>query len=151
MKIPSKVPQNAQRGHSLNFQVYRDSGGAVRAQVWDRFCTWGVKEKDGVATSFDEVTLPQMGHNWKLRGDELMMDYNHQLCFGEKNGQPAPALAWYNALAVGRDGQLLCFESVAGDVLPPSLAGLPDGMYGHRSEVTELGQQLLTGFKYISP
>lgn len=136
---------------SINFDSLRGPDGKVRTGVWDRFTTWGSKLKDRMETRFDEQTLPQMVDNWKKRGDHLPLDYNHQSSYAAENGQPAPALAWYNAMAVVRDGQLLCFQSLDEGVQPPQTADLADGLWGHRSEVTELGQELLPNFKYISP
>lgn len=136
---------------AIQFEGLRGADGKVRVGVWDHFTTWGTKIKDGLETRFDEDTLPQMVKNWKTRGDCLALDFNHQSSYAAENGQPAPALAWYNALAVVRHGQLLYFETLDDSIPPPQAATLSDGMWGYRSEVTELGQELLPNFKYISP
>jgi hypothetical protein len=136
----------------INFQAVRGPDGKIRSGVWDRFCTWGAKTKEGLETVFDENTLPEMVRNWKIRGDELAMDFNHQSAYTAENGQPAPALAWYSALAVFRNGVCICFERLDNSTaIEPPQGEMQDGLWGYRSEVTELGQELLPNFKYISP
>lgn len=138
---------------SMMFDVARGSDGKLRTGTWDRFTTWGSKYKDGMETRFDEETLQQMARNWIARGDKLAMDFNHQSSYASQNGQPAPALAWYDALAVVRGGQCLCFErlSDSGALSPPPAQDMSDGLWGYRCEVTPLGEELLPNFKYISP
>ena len=142
-------------GGSQKFDVERGADGRVRIGVWDRFCSWGEKLKDGRLSIFDDKTLGEMVANWKARGDKLAMCFNHQSAYVQQNGQPAPALAFYDALAIIYGGQI-----IGADVLPGSAAATTgtfeaasrgDGLYGYRCEVTELGNQLLPNFKYISP
>ncbi len=138
---------------SLNFDASLGEDGQIRTSVWDRFTTWGSKFKEGQETRFDEETLGQMTKNWRKRGDALAMDHNHQSSYASENGQPAPALAWYNALVVVRNGQCIAFEKLddSSAVEPPQVAAMSDGLWGYRSEVTPLGQELLPNFKYLSP
>lgn len=162
-------------GDLVLLDVPRDAAGKVRAHVWDRGMTPGRKIKDGVETVFSVETWSQMLDNWKRRGEELALCWNHQSAYVPQNGQPAPALAYYNAIAIVMGGQVVRFEklAIAGALEPPDIGMLqeqvmrlatddnprpsPDGCWFYRCEVTDgtaeypLGQQLLPGFKYISP
>lgn len=148
-----KIRHEVESSMSIKFEVARGPDGKLRVGVWDKFTTWGTKYKDGMDTRFDEETLTQFIKNWKERGDALPMDYNHQSSYASENGQPAPALAWYDALAIVRNGQCIGFDKLdsSGAQGPPESSDKEDGLYGYRSEVTELGQELLPNFKYISP
>jgi phage I-like protein len=139
----------------LDFEAQRGSDGRVRAGVWDRVCVPGNDEKDGMSSEFSLETLSQMVDNFVERGDLVPLDYNHQSQHAAQNGQPAPALAFYGALAVVWEGKLqkvgyargLDAQTVGGDNLDVSRAGL----WALRTEVTELGDQLLMNFRLLSP
>lgn len=118
---------------------------------WDRFTSWGVKIKGGEESVFNAETLGQMVDNFSRRNNDLSMCYDHQSAFVSENGQPAPALAFYNALALVIDGAVVKFAAHDPAVSPPDASGLDNGVYGYRSEVTELGRKLLPSYKYISP
>jgi hypothetical protein len=141
-------------GGAVALDVSPDAGGKVAIRVWDRFSSTGEKVKEGRRVLFDETNLRQMADNWRARGDRLSMCFNHQSAYVEKNGQPAEALAYYDALAVVIGGKIVHFvalgnSSAAEVVFRSSARG--DGLYGFRSEVTELGQKVLPNFRYISP
>lgn len=118
---------------------------------WDRFTSWGTKLKDGSETVFNAETLGQMVENFAKRKNDIAMCFDHQSAYVAENGQPAPALAWYSALALIVDGKVAKFASHAANVQPPDPAGLENGVYGYRAEITPLGEKLLPNYKYISP
>jgi hypothetical protein len=155
-------------GGSQLFDVQRGADGKIRAGVWDRGMTPGTKLKDGVETEFSVRTFNQITDNWKRRGEKLALCYNHQSAYVKENGRPAPALAFYGAIAVIDRGKLVRFERLAvSGARPPEVASLtaqvaqlatddnpnpsPDGCWFYRCEVTELGQELLPNFSYLSP
>lgn len=139
-------------GRAFAFEGERGPDGLVRADVWDRFTSWGEKIKDGQRSVFDETTLGQMIDNWRARADKLAMCYNHQSAFVPQNGQPAPALAFYDALAIVRNEEIVRCDRLDGSkAAPPDPKGRGDGLYGYRCEVTEIGQKLLPSFRFISP
>lgn len=136
------------------FDVARTPEGKLRDHVWDRICLPGHDEKDGKETRFDVDTLTQMVRNFEGRGDLIPLDYNHQSNYAAKNGQPAPALAFYGALALVWDGKIVA----AGKARDVDATGNEDGidlarpgLYGLRVENTELGERLLPNYKYVSP
>lgn len=124
---------------------------SISTAKWDRFTSWGVKVKDGAESIFDETTLGQMIDNFANRKNDIAMCYDHQSAYVADNGQPAPALAWYNALALIVDGKVAKFATHDPSVSPPDPGGLENGIYGFRSEVTPLGEKLLPNFRYLSP
>ena len=137
----------------LRFDGERGPDGKVRAGVWDYVCVPGRKVKDGMETDFNPETLGQMIDNFVARGDMVGLDYNHQSEFTHVNGQPAPGLAFYGALALVWDGKVVK-AGAARDVEPQGTEGInlaQDGLYAYRAEVTEKGQELLPNFKYLSP
>lgn len=155
-------------GRSLAFDTARGSDGQVRAQVWDRGMTFGEKVKDGQRSEFSLETFNQFLDNWLKRGERISLCYNHQSAYVAQNGQPAPALAQYDAVAIVQGGEVVrCEKLHASSAQPPSVLELqqrvralatdldprptPDGMWFFRCEVTPLGQQLLPNFSYISP
>ncbi len=141
-------------GRSQAFDAGRGADGKVRADVYDRFTSTGEKIKDGRLSVFDQATLTQMARNWLARGDKLAMCFNHQSAYVQQNGQPAPALAFYDALCVVIGGEIVHVAKLPdsrADSVPFESTARGDGLYGFRCEVTELGQQLLPNFKYISP
>lgn len=160
--------QRGSFGGLLRFDNKRGEDGKVRVGLWDRAATFGEKPKDGVDVSFTPETFGQMLDNWLKRGEKLALCYNHQSAYVEENGAPAPALAFYDAAAIVKDGQILRFEKLGvSQAQPPSLEALkqcvmelateaepdpsPDGLWWCRAEVTEKGEELLPNFKYLSP
>lgn len=156
-------------GELVKLDVPRGPDGKVRVGVWDRGMTPGQKNKDGVETEFSSRTFGEMVDNWLKRGEVLALCYNHQSAYVQQNGQPAPSLAFYSAVAVVMGGRVERFEKLhlAGDLEPPDVALLteqvsqlatdddpnpsPDGMWFYRCEVTPKGEELLPNFKYLSP
>lgn len=140
--------------------------GGLAAGKWDRFATFGHKVQNGQEFDFTEDTLGQIVDNfarlWK--GRRLGMDHEHQTIHAERNGQPAPQLAYYNALCIVQDGKLARFYAQKPDVAQPNPEALlaemrerfpdydtADGLWGFRCEHTPLGQQLLPNYEQISP
>lgn len=133
----------------VSFDV--DSGGKVRVGVWDRICVPGRNVKDDEETIFDARTCGEMVANFARRGDPIMIDWNHQSSFAHENGQPAPALGFYGALASVFGGKVVACEYARGidQTQPP--ANLEDGLWGLRTAVTPQGHELLPGFRMLSP
>lgn len=149
-----KHSQSLFPGRAQTFDGERGPDGKVRCYVWDRFTSTGEKIKDGRLSVFDQRTLTQMVDNWKARGDKLAMCFNHQSAYVAQNGQPAPSLAWYDALCVVIGGKAVYAVALPGSTAPEiqfETAARGDGLYGYRCEVTEMGQRLLPNFKFISP
>jgi hypothetical protein len=136
---------------SVRFDAGDAGGGQVRTGVWDRICVPGENIKDGEHTEFTAETCGQMVANFGERGDPVMIDWNHQSSYAHANGQPAPALGFYGALAAVFGGQVTACEYANGvdQQLPP--ATLEDGLWGLRTDVTPKGHELLPGFKLLSP
>jgi len=44
---------------------------------------------------------------WLRRGERLSLCYNHQSAYTEENGEPAPALAYYDAVALVEGGKIV--------------------------------------------
>lgn len=150
------------------FQTPRGPDGRLRAGRWDRGMTFGEKVKDGVPTTFSIETFGQMIDNWKRRGEKLSYCYNHQSAYASENGQPAPALAYANAIAVVKDDTVERFEKLLiSTASAPDINELrrqvmelatdenpqpsPDGCWFYRYEHTALGEALLPTFAYLSP
>lgn len=140
--------------------------GGIAAGKWDRFATFGHKVQDGQEFDFTPDTLGQIVDNFArlFSGRRLGMDYEHQAMNAPKNGQPAPQLAYYNALAVINGGDVVKFYAQKPDVQKPDPALLleqlrqrfpdgetVDGLWGFRCEHTPLGAQLLPNYEQISP
>lgn len=142
--------------------------GSVPTKVWDRGATFGEKVKNGRLSIFSVDTFNEFTDNWLKRGERLSLCYNHQSAFVEENGQPAPALAQYDAIAIVAGGKIVRFERLlASTAAAPKIKELeqrvaqlatsldpkptPDGMWFYRGLVTDMGQKLLPGFSYISP
>lgn len=136
------------------------------AGTWDLVCVPGRDEKDGQITEFSTATMAQMVLNFAERADLVPMDHNHQSSFVSANGQPAPALAFYGALAVVDERGIVVASAAAREVRPRpgSVAVLISrartyegidrkrpGLWAFRSEVTPLGQELLANYRYVSP
>lgn len=138
---------------TVAFQL-QATAGAVRSGVWDLVCVPGSDYKDGQSTEFNDATLTQMVENFRKRGDAIPLDHNHQSNYASQNGQPAPALAFYGAVAVVSGGKILALaraRDVTATGQEPGLDLASDGLWAFRSQVTPLGQELLPNFKYLSP
>lgn len=141
----------------VEFQALRGPDGKVSVNKWDRICvpTGQPDVKDDMETEFSVETMSQMVDNFVDRGDLIPMDHGHQTNHAARNGQPAPALAWYGAFAVVVDGQIVKAGAARG--IDPALLGRDgldlsrEGLWGCRTEVTELGEVYLPSFKYLSP
>lgn len=123
----------------------------VSAGKWDRFTSWGPKVKGGSETVFNEETCGQIIDNFANRKNDLAMDYDHQAMYSSQNGQPAPALAFYSALMLVVDGEIVRLATHDKGVIPPFVSDFENGIYGYRSEITPMGEKLLPNYKYISP
>lgn len=138
----------------------------LAAGKWDRFATFGEKVQEGQRFVFNDETLGQIVDNFArlYQGRRLGMDYEHQAMNAAQNGQPAPSLAYYNALCVIKDGQPVKFHAQKPDVTPPDPAALlaqlrerfpdldsVDGLWGYRCEHTPMGAELLPNYEQISP
>jgi phage I-like protein len=130
----------------------------VPVGVWDQLAKFGEFEKDGHVT-FSEETLRQGLKNFASRKNKLSMDYEHQALNAPLNGQPAPPLAYYDAMALVIGGKVVDFAARDASVQPPKPAdcvnpdtgAVEDGLYIRRAKVTPLGEQLLPNYDYISP
>ena len=158
----------ARMGATVAFDASPSPQGPLPVNRWDRFATWGPKDKDG-PTEFNEETLGQMVGNWRQRAMRLAMCQDHK-----STAAPfvaAPAMAFYDALAVVREGKVIHFERLAGsNAAEPVVAALkeqvarfateenpspePDGMWGWRREITPLGEdprEGLRNYRGLSP
>src|ERR1051326_8158130 len=98
----SKQEMHALFGDLVTLEIPRDTEGKIRTGLYDRGLTFGKKLKDGIETEFSVETCSQMMANWKRRGEMLALCYNHQSAYVQVNGAPAPALAFYDAMEIGR-------------------------------------------------
>jgi hypothetical protein len=146
-------------GPTVLFEVSRGSDQRVRSGVWDFLCVEGADFKDKQWTEFSPETLGEMIRNAATRGDPIPYDWNHQTAYSAMNGKPAPALAYAGAWACVWDGKIV-EQGTARGVKVASYEGLDlsrNGLWIYRSEVTDgsadypLGQQLLPGYKLLSP
>jgi hypothetical protein len=127
--------------------------GKIRTGVFDLICLEGNDLKDGQATSFNKETLSQFIDNFVERGDQIPVDWNHQSQNASRNGQPAPALAWYGALALVWDGEIVKAGAARG-IDPQGIEGInlsKNGLYAYRTEITKHGHDLLGSYHYLSP
>ena len=103
----------------------------------------------GVFRAADGSGRPADAPHWKIdaagaarliarvaaRANPLVIDYEHQTLYTEKNGQPAPAAGWFAGTALEwRDGAGL-FTSV--DWTPAAAGRIADGEYRYLSPVFE--------------
>jgi len=103
----------------------------------------------GVFRAGDGSGRPADAPHWKIdaaaaarliarvaaRANPLVIDYEHQTLYTEKNGQPAPAAGWFAGTALEwRDGEGL-FASV--DWTPAAAGHIADGEYRYISPVFE--------------
>jgi len=167
--VSMKKTFTARFGRAQRFDATPGPDGRVRTAVWDRFCTLGQKIKEGEESVFDQETLGQMVANWYARGGRLAMCQDHKSAATPYVS--APALAFYDALAIVVDGQIVLVRKLAESAAEdPDAATLvdsvkrfatednpdpsPDGLWGWRCEVTPLGQDAKEGlrnYKGISP
>lgn len=124
---------------------------------WNQFAKFGKFRKQqpdgtvGDLIDFNETTIGQMVDNFARRRTRIAMDYDHQSTFVSVNGQPAPSLAKFNALALVVGGKVAKFATLDDVVTPPATEGREDGLYGYCCKVTPLGEQLLPNYEFISP
>ena len=155
-------------GVSIKFEAKRNDDGLVPIGVWDRGETFGIKPKDGQKTVFSVKTFGQFIDNWLGRGEPLSVCYNHQTAYVAQNGAPAPSLAFHDAVAMVKNGEVIRFEKLSkSQASEPDIKDLteavlvfstdgdqkpsPDGLWWYRCEVTPLGQELLPNYKFLSP
>ncbi len=156
-------------GRAQRFDLSTGPDGAVRAGVWDRFCTLGQKIKEGEESVFDEATLGQMVENWYVRGGRLAMCQDHKSAATPYVS--APALTFYDAMAIVVGGSVVLVRKlVESAAQAPELTKLKEqvqrfatednpepsaeGLWGWRSEVTPLGQddkEGLRNYRGLSP
>jgi hypothetical protein len=156
-------------GPAQRFDAALGEDGKIRVGVWDRFTSWGEKTKAGSESDFNESTLGQMIDNWRARGGRLAMCQDHKSAAAPLVA--APGLAFYDALAIVHDGQVVRLEKLVESMAtPPDPAALkqqvarfastenpapePDGLWGFRCEVTPLGEDPKEGmrnYRGISP
>jgi len=136
---------------AFTVNAWRFSISGLDGGKWDQFCKFGEFDKSGEETAFNADTCAQILENFAARTNDIGMDFEHQAINAPLNGQPAPALAWYDALALVVNGKVAKLASHNPAIEPPDPAGKADGIYGHRAEVTPLGQQMLPNYRYISP
>lgn len=84
---------------------------------------------NGAPLVLDADGLTQVIANWKQQGVDLPFDLDHQSLYAETNGQPAPAMGW--------------FQPTAKD----------DGLYASNIKWTDSGKQYLQAkeYRYFSP
>ena len=120
------------------------------AGKWSRITGWGTKIKDQFETEFNAANLARMVENFGARKNDLSLCYDHQSAYIQDNGQPAPALGWFDSLALVMAGKVVTFATHSG-AEPPDPSGLENGVYGRLAEVTPLGERLLPNYRYLSP
>src|SRR5262249_38213582 len=96
-------------------------GMSIPIGVWDQLAKVGEFEKDGPVV-FDAETLATALKNFARRKNKLAMDWEHQALNAPANGQPAPSLARYNAMALVIGGKVVAFDnSKDPSVEPPNV------------------------------
>ena len=142
---------------------------------WSRIATYGTKrqqQEDGSwrTFEFDDKAFAQGLRNFRRmfagRGKGMGSDYEHQTLNAPLNGQPAPNLCFWSALAVvNQAGKLAGFEDLRGDAprLDPEAErarmkeqnpledSSPAGTWALCSEVTPLGEKLIPNYSQLSP
>lgn len=136
---------------ALTVNAWRFSVDASDGTKWDQVAKLGSFDQGGEPAVFDLTTCSEMLKNFSKQKNKIGMDYEHQAINAPKNGQPAPALAWYNALMLVHAGKIVECVTQDPNISYPDVSGHDDGVYAHRCEVTPLGKQLLPNYKYISP
>ena len=107
-------------------------GASVTTAVgkWSRIATFGAKAKDGAEMTFDATTLGEMVRNAATRGDRIAICADHLSAYVAQTGQPAPALGFFDALAVVASGQIVEQWNDA----PSDAPALEDGLYARLGE-----------------
>lgn len=116
---------------------------------WSKIASFGDKAKGGARLTFDADTLGEMVENAAKRNDPIAICADHLSAYVAQTGQPAPALGFFDALAVVTGGAVA--KSWNGQ---PDPADLADGLYARLGEVTPLGADPHKGFasyKFLSP
>lgn len=135
----------------FSVNAWRFSRGPVTAGVWDRITSVGTKVQDGEPIEFNALTLGQMVTNFGGQENDVVLCFDHQTAHTETNGQPAPGLARYSALALVLNHKVEKFASHDPGIKAPDTALLADGIYAYRAEITPLGEKLLPNYFYLSP
>ncbi len=134
--------------------AFRFSVGDLASAVgkWSRICTMGAKQKEGADIDFNPDTLSEMVSNAAARGDAIAICADHLSAYIATTGQPAPALGFFDALAVVASGAIVkSWQCSAGTQCP---AGLDDGLYARLGEITPRGRDSAVGlgnYKFLSP
>lgn len=142
---------------------------------WSRIATYGTKrqqQEDGSWRTFvfDDKSFAQGLKNFRRmfggRGKGMGSDYEHQTLNAPLNGQPAPNLCYWSALAViNQAGKLLGLEDLRGDAAPldpeaerarlqeqnPAEDSSPAGTWVLCGEITPLGEKLIPNYSQLSP
>src|SRR5262249_6359699 len=99
-------------GRAQRFDATPGDDGKIGTGLWDRFCTMGQKVKEGEESEFETANLKQMVENWYARGGRLAMCQDHKSAATPYVS--APALAFYDAMAIVEDGKVVWFRKLAG-------------------------------------
>lgn len=142
---------------------------------WSRIATYGVKRQqqpDGSWRDFDfcDRTFAEGLRNFRRmfagRGKGMGSDFEHQTLNAPTNGQPAPNLCYWSALAViNQAGTLVGLEDLRGDapIIDPAAERArladqnpaedsdPAGTWALCSEITPLGQTIIPNYSQLSP
>ena len=114
-------------GRAQRFDASPGPDGKIRTSVWDRFCTVGQKVKEGEESVFNAETLGQMVNNWYARGGRLAMCQDHKSAATPYVS--APALAFYDAMAIVADGKVVLSRKLADSMAAePDLAALTESV-----------------------
>ena len=156
-------------GRTQRFDASPGPDGRIRIGLFDRLATTGQKIKEGEESVFNAETLGQMVENWYARGGRLAMCQDHKSAATPYVS--APALAFYDALAVVDGGQVVRFRKLADSTASEPDVGLlqqsvqrfatdenpdpsPDGLWGFRCEITPLSEdpkEGLRNYRGVSP
>lgn len=126
-----------------------------KVKLWDSFApVWGEIVKCGETSRFDEVTYAQMLADLRQRNLRVYMDNDHRTARLGWTTEEVPALAYYCAVAVTHQAQLVELVKLAGhtccDAVPLDPAMHPEGMAGFRCQVTPCGREKLPNYQALS-
>lgn len=141
---------------------------------WSRIATFGTKRQRQLDGSFREIELSEAAFAQALqnfrrmfagRGKGMGSDYEHQTVNAAENGQPAPNLCYWGAMAVvGQDGAVTGAVDLFGNAPQidpaaerarlaadhPETDGNPAGLWALCTEVTPLGRKLIPNYSQLS-
>ena len=149
-------------GRVVGFSANVGPNGRLRVGVWDRLATLGYKEKDGEPADFTPDTLHSFARNWYARSQRISVCLDHASVHAGL--VPAPAAAWYDAMAVIVGARVVFFKKLSRSVAdPPDVNELrrqaarfatddhpspsPDGLWWHRCVITPLGEHPTEGLR----